>query len=579
MKSIIRIGLMLMALVPAVIARGQSILPTRTAPEYFTLPIGYPNKSSGIHDGVGGLVYYYTNSPDGTIDKPIIIPEGFDPENKFDWRELSTSLNEGQGTMSCLLAKGYDFVIINYNDGGNFLEHNAYLFARVVQIVNSIKVSGEKNIVIGPGMGGLVARYGLAYMESQNINHDTRLFVSMDAPQYGANVPLGLQKLIRYFSDKKGKQNDDAAKKYKILQSPAAREMLLYHVDADESQAHPLRISFDQNLHALGDWPKKLRKVGMSNGSGWGLKQLKDDNVTRLQPSDEILDFKYFDGDISENVIFGRVYTLSDHVRGLIARVKAAEDVFPNEYYVVNFRPMDNMAGGYRAFSGEMENIENTAKASKQCFIPLFSALAIATNDDHYSVFNDPNVMSKTWFDAIYCPAENEQHCQITAASNNWLFNEIVTQTLSVSSNNFLQKGNVDLQAKGEVRLLPGFSSGTNPTFHIFVGPFAPCFPGAPLATDENTATTVATGIETVENSSDEISVYPNPASDFIIIAAQGQELKQIELMQADGKLLKTIQPQQGNYQLNLDDVHAGMYFIRVIGSKENVVKKIVVTH
>ena len=440
---------MLMALLPSVVASGQITIPapTDSSHKYFTLPVGYPHKSSGEHDGVGGTVYYYTNSADGTIDKPIIIPEGFDPENKFNWTELFVAFNEGKWTMECLYQLGYDFVIINNDDGGNFIEHNAYLFTKVVQLVNSIKTSGEKNIVIGPSMGGLVARYGLAYMEKMNINHDTRLFISMDSPQYGANVPMGLQHVIKYFKGAKNdKENRDAKKKYAVLQSNAACQMLLYHVDAVNNHSpHELRINFEQNLAALGGWPKNVRMVATSNGSGYGLKQLKDDNVTRLQPGDKILDFKAFKGDVAGDVIFGRAYTIPGSSEG-IARCKEFWDSDPKNYYISNARPFDNMAGGYRGFSEEMETVVNTAVAGKQCFIPLFSALAINTTDDNYSVFNDPNVMSKTPFAAIYCPAENEKHVQITTESHNWLFQQIRPDLLDVATT-FLPKG-LNLQQK-----------------------------------------------------------------------------------------------------------------------------------
>jgi len=267
---------------------------------------------------------------------------------------------------------------------------------------------------------------------------------------------------------------------------------------------------------------------------------------------------------------------LGIHPESLSPRCKEFWDSDPKNYYISNARPFDNMAGGYRGFSEEMETVVNTAVAGKQCFIPLFSALAINTTDDNYSVFNDPNVMSKTPFAAIYCPAENEKHVQITTESHNWLFQQIRPDLLDVATT-FLPKGHVNIQARTEVRLLPGFSTGSSPTFRIFVGDFTRCNTAAPMVTEAN-STDATTGIDAAEDNSDNISIYPNPASDFVTIAAQNQELKQIELLQADGKLLKTIQPQQGNYQLNLDDIHAGMYFIRVIGSKENVVKKIVVT-
>lgn len=581
MKSITKIGLMLMVLAPAFTARGQITIPAPSTSfsVNYTLPAGYPNIDTD-HETVGGTVYIYTSDPNKKIDNPIIVPEGFDPDNSKNWPELYYAFNEGQWTMECLYQLGYDFVIINNNDGGNFMEHNAYLFTKVVEWVNSTKTTGEKNIVIGPSMGGVVARYGLTYMEYMNINHDTRLFISLDAPQYGANVPMGLQHVIKYFKDAAtDKESADAKKKYAMLKSNAARQMLLYHVDAANNHSpHALRYSFDQNLHALGDWPKKLRMVATSNGSGYGLKQLKDDNVNRLQSGDAILDFKAFKGDVAGDVIFGRAYAVPDNVSAKIARCKEFWDADPNDYYIESARPMDNMAGGYRAFSGEMETVVNTADAGRQCFIPLFSALAITTADNNYSVFGDANVMSKTPFAAIYCPNENEQHVQITSASHNWLLQEIMPDRLDVNTT-FLAKGNVNLQARTEVRLLPGFSTGTNPTFRIFVGDFGRCNHAAPLATNDENSTDVATGIDAVEPNSDQVSIYPNPASDFVTIAIHGQELKQIELMQADGKLLKTVQPQQATYELDLNDVNAGMYFIRVSGNRESIVKKIVVTH
>ena len=65
------------------------------------------------------------------------------------------------------------------------------LLVELIKSINNSKVGNEKNIVIGPSMGGLISRYALNYMESQNIDHDTRLYISFDAPHTGANVPIG----------------------------------------------------------------------------------------------------------------------------------------------------------------------------------------------------------------------------------------------------------------------------------------------------------------------------------------------------------------------------------------------------
>ena len=49
-------------------------------------------------------------------------------------------------------------------------------------------------------MGGLVARYGLNYMESIGLDHETRLYVSFDSPHAGANVPIGFQHMFNYLA-------------------------------------------------------------------------------------------------------------------------------------------------------------------------------------------------------------------------------------------------------------------------------------------------------------------------------------------------------------------------------------------
>ena len=79
----------------------------------------------------------------------------------------------------------------------------------MLRYINSIKQGNEPNVVIGPSMGGLITRYALAYMEQQlantgdnaKWNHETRLWVSFDAPHQGANIPFGVQKGIQYYAD------------------------------------------------------------------------------------------------------------------------------------------------------------------------------------------------------------------------------------------------------------------------------------------------------------------------------------------------------------------------------------------
>lgn len=539
----------------------------------YPLPNGYPNKGVEGHNEVGGTVYVYTSESTGTIKKPIIMPEAFDPENSREWDSLYIRMN-AQNTLECLRSLGYDFIVIDYDEGGNYIEHNAYLLAKVIEWVNTVKATPEKNVVFGPSMGGLVARYALTYMENQNINHDTRLFISFDSPQYGANVPLGLQYMIRYW--KEYLLGNDAAEKFKILETPAARQMLLYHIintrETGFISPDPLRISFEQNLHALGDWPAKLRKIAISNGSGNGLFQLKNDNVTRLQPGDKIMDFSVTAS------IFSRVWALPDVVSTRIARCKAGADTDPNDYTVSGTRPFDNMPGGYRGFTGEMKDVTNTAGAFKQCFIPTFSALAIATNENYYSPRFDPDVMNKTPFDAIYFPVENQGHVTITPENKNWIMNEIRPAYLQVNTTYLPNKGVAMIQAANEIHLLPGFSTNTNPEFRIFIQEFTRCNSLARTETGDHVETAVLTGIQDAENQDNGIAVYPNPATDKVTIETHGNVFREIQLMYADGRLIKTIQPQSSSCQLDMSELNAGMYLIKIVRENQSIVRKIVLT-
>ena len=79
-----------------------------------------------------------------------------------------------------------------------------------------------------------------------------------------------------------------------------------------------------------------------------------------------------------------------------------------------------------------------------------------------------------------------------------------------------------------------------------------------------------ATGIEDVFV--EEIQVYPNPATDFIMIDFPDSELKHIKVLNIKGQLIKTTQAHQ-SLRLNVQDLKVGMYFIS-IQTDEYVVTK-----
>ena len=144
-------------------------------------------------------------------------------------------------------------------------------------------------------MGGLVARYALRHMEIDNdptTNHDTKLYISHDAPHQGANVPLAFQALVRHlvgedisipvlFSliDINIVDLADLAPELEeglsLLQTPAAKQMLIYQLQGLGNNVSinnaTLQSSFLTEYSSMG-YPQQngIRNIAIANGSECG---------------------------------------------------------------------------------------------------------------------------------------------------------------------------------------------------------------------------------------------------------------------------------------------------------------------
>ena len=149
---------------------------------------------------VGQAEYQIFKSADDVLDKPIIVIDGFDPG---DNRKITgiydllnyTDTNSTQNLADLVIADNYDVIILNFpiytrsadmveiDGGADFIERNAMLLVDLINIINTEKtVDAEDLVIIGPSMGGLISRYALNYMESESIDHETRLWLSFDSP-------------------------------------------------------------------------------------------------------------------------------------------------------------------------------------------------------------------------------------------------------------------------------------------------------------------------------------------------------------------------------------------------------------
>jgi hypothetical protein len=230
------------------------------------------------------------------ITKPLIVAEGFDvgvilsPENEYgfsgynNFREsvLLSSSSELRNLIYDYY-RDYDIIYIDWDNGVDYLQRNAYALEEVIKWVNSVKQGNEPNVVLGQSMGGVISRWALADMEERGMNHDTRLFISHDAPQQGANVPIAAQYMYRQVQNQFINTSagvlvslfSDIEEPFKLLDTPAARQMLKNRAVNNYSLNNSSHTSFynelkNKGLNGSSGYPINSRNIAVSNGSECG---------------------------------------------------------------------------------------------------------------------------------------------------------------------------------------------------------------------------------------------------------------------------------------------------------------------
>ncbi len=136
----------------------------------------------------------------GTLDKPIIILEGFDILDNYDESDLYSNWNAGN-FINSTYSKGYDIICVNFNQNSQNLHLNKELIKDLIKDVNNSKVGNQEGILIGESMGGIIARMALKELENESYDHQMGLYISYDAPHRGANIPIGFQTGLETVND------------------------------------------------------------------------------------------------------------------------------------------------------------------------------------------------------------------------------------------------------------------------------------------------------------------------------------------------------------------------------------------
>lgn len=403
----------------------------------------------------------FLDNVDGILDKPVIILDGFDPGDARDINGLYNSLAfGGQNLADIIRDEGFDIVVLNapiYNTdgknidgGGDFIQRNAMVLIELITFLNQEKVGDEELVVLGPSMGGLIARYGLGFMEANSLPHETRLYISFDSPHKGANIPISLQYLINYLAQELG-DPQALALVDQVLNSPAAKEMLYDHLlghllvgsptQQDPTKLLPagapdFRDAFQAELDGLG-FPQGVRNVAMINGAGNGLTT----GMAGMQIVDTTLDLGagitadvnlHFtpEANQSMNVTLFETFFAGFPISTFEAEAQALTTVDGIDASPGGVSFISNALGGgggnpaLQAFIAALEQDEFS-------FIPTISALALETENDWFAI---PD-LNDSPFVNFHIPLTNERHVEPTTQNIAFALAEIRQMPLGIIEN------------------------------------------------------------------------------------------------------------------------------------------------
>lgn len=456
----------------------------------------------GDDQNAGYILKIYSKDQNPTrgekFDKPILITQGFDPNfglsEGFTFGKFHEMLNTVNDTATGLdptgergllreaYDEGYDIALLLFKNPLIDLRVNAKVVLEALRWLESRTVAreGSEPVIIGPSMGGLITRYALQ-LAGQNFPASgirARLFIAFDAPNRGAEIPMSLQALLKYFTEFPDEKDRDATiqRRFEILTSASARQMLLSSIDAPGhelthrppkflGETHLVRYlvrdyeapgsphgEFMNEINAPGFLSqinnithpdpaagglKRIHTAAIANGSGFGHIG-KDQGLTA--------DITY--GDIGCELCFV----------DLLLRSSAPGEPHPHAVFDGNITDADallyifsepafieNSPGGFRdtyqvihdeldgKVVGEEEPFRETLRWNffkpefeNHSFIPTLSALGLLDVDinNNATWFASPTI-GRSMFRDSFAPFNNQEHVAVTPQNKKWFLDEI----------------------------------------------------------------------------------------------------------------------------------------------------------
>lgn len=298
-----------------------------------------------VFPGMTVGAYYPCDSLNIEERKVIIYLEGFDLFDFIPSMANTIEMNYQKMIRSKYIEElqnfNYSFYVLDYDNSRLDLRINAMHTLNVIEYLkNKYAYSNEQFVFIGHSMGGVIGRFLLTYMESEDyqngdysefsveINdpqsayylnnldrdygikfediaalnrneeligqmHNIRTFITLDSPHQGASIPLGLQQLYTKAIYLLPGATSIAQAFNFMLDGKAAKQLLIEHIDATpEAQSanssiqytsHPDRVAFMNQLAEMGNYPQYCKKIAYTSADmeGSNLRTSWNQNVFR----------------------------------------------------------------------------------------------------------------------------------------------------------------------------------------------------------------------------------------------------------------------------------------------------------
>jgi hypothetical protein len=427
----------------------------------------YTNKTEAIGANSlhsGGTLEMHLQDPALGLRKPLIIAEPFDMSATLKVAtayNLDYIISQVPDMKAFIEAMGYDVVYVNYNNGLDDIFRNAELLKEAIRRVNAAKdkTLNTPNVVIGVSMGGLVARYALSSMEKEGEEHDVWKYISLDAPHKGANLPLGLQAMVRHVESLmqeygSGSNGDILSQLFGVVNATATKQMLVYHCTSGGSIDNSVHNTFQAKYDAMG-FPKKCQNIAVSNGALQGNLLFNPYvEIFNYQPDmGELMDFVDVKGWeqalINLGLLLADMFTFGAHSFKAEFSVHALPDkkvsniyngyayfrkyflfgIFRKTYHLTqqsldseaSMLPLDGAAGSFNKFDlggqgsndAKVDTLLEHFKKKEFTFVPTGSALALSNWDTMLNTnFSGRDFYAEglTEFEEIMVTADNKKH-------------------------------------------------------------------------------------------------------------------------------------------------------------------------